>query len=366
MNWFSNIFIVWIVAPSLLAVIVYQLESFEPAHLPVNQFDRHSVFVPSRNPNVLRGAEKVFAGKLMGPEDMTYDSESRIIYTGCVDGWIKRLRLDDLSVEDWVNSAGRPLGLVLGPDKQLIVADADRGLLRVNQNGEMELLTNEAESLKFKMTNGVDVADDGVIYFTDASFKYGLKDFIWDMLEGRPNGRLLSYDPSTKQTKVLLNDLYYPNGVSLSHDQTFLVFCETQMSRCRKYVIEGEKKGTVEKFIEIGGIPDNIRYDKSEGVYWIGLASEVTFIWDLAQRYPFIRKISAIIQKYIGLPQMERNGGILAVDKDGKAVAHYFDSGLTLVTAGLKIGDHLYFCSLPRDHFLRLDVTRYPAVTAVA
>ena len=91
----------------------------------------------------------------------------------------------------------------------------------------MELLADEAGGVKFKLTDGVDVAEDGIIYFTDASYKYQLKDFIWDILEGKPNGRFLSYNPTTKQTQVLVRDLYFANGVAVSPDQSSVIFCET-------------------------------------------------------------------------------------------------------------------------------------------
>lgn len=93
----------------------------------------------------------------------------------------------------------------------------------------MELLTDEADGLKFKLTDAVDITLDGILYFTDASSKYALHEFLFDFLEGRPHGRFMSYDPSTKQTKVLLRDLYFPNGVVISPDQHFVIFCETPM-----------------------------------------------------------------------------------------------------------------------------------------
>lgn len=93
----------------------------------------------------------------------------------------------------------------------------------------MELLTNEAEGVKLNLTNFVDVAKDGMLYFSDASYKYSLKDVAVDLLEGKPNGRLLSYNPVTKQTKVLLSHLYFANGVALSPDQSSVIFCETTM-----------------------------------------------------------------------------------------------------------------------------------------
>ena len=65
---------------------------------------------------------------------------------------------------------------------------------------KVELLTDSAEGLKFALTDGVDVAADGTIYFTDASYKYNLDNHMADVLEARPHGRLMSFDPSTRRT----------------------------------------------------------------------------------------------------------------------------------------------------------------------
>jgi sugar lactone lactonase YvrE len=50
-----------------------------------------------------------------------------------------------------------------------------------------------------------------------------------DILEARPHGRLMSFDPSTGRTAVLARDLYFANGVSVSPDQSSLIYCETVM-----------------------------------------------------------------------------------------------------------------------------------------
>lgn len=91
------------------------------------------------------------------------------------------------------------------------------------------MLTEESEGLKFKLADAVDVAEDGILYFSDASYKYNIENHMYDFLEGRPYGRLLSYDPSTKQTKTLVSDLYFANGVAVSPDQDFVIFCETPL-----------------------------------------------------------------------------------------------------------------------------------------
>ena len=77
---------------------------------------------------MLRGSELVGEGQLVGPEDLVYDARSRVIYTGCQDGWINRVTVNestaDTVVQQWVNTGGRPLGLALPQNGELIVADA--------------------------------------------------------------------------------------------------------------------------------------------------------------------------------------------------------------------------------------------------
>ena len=81
--------------------------------------------------------------------------------------------------------------------------------------------------------NGNRFADDiieskgGSLYFSIASTKFGLHNWYLDLLEARPNGLLLKYNPQTKVTSKLIDNLYFANGVALSIDETYLVVCET-------------------------------------------------------------------------------------------------------------------------------------------
>ena len=88
---------------------------------------------------------------------------------------------------------------------------------------------------------------------------------------------------------------------------------------------------------------------------------EVTPAWEVALKYPFVRKIMAIALRYIERPNMERNGGAFAVDLEGKPVYHYHDPGLSLVSTAIKIGDYLYCGSVVAPHILRLNLQQYPA-----
>ena len=74
--------------------------------------------------------------------------------------------------------------------------------------------------MPFRFTDNLDLARDGTVYFSDASSRYGQADYMLDLLEARPHGRLLRYDPASRRTTVLLRDLYFANGVALSRART--------------------------------------------------------------------------------------------------------------------------------------------------
>jgi sugar lactone lactonase YvrE len=49
--------------------------------------------------------------------------------------------------------------------------------------------------------------------------------------EGDDTGRFVKYDPATKQTTVLINNLRVSNGLAVSKDGTFIVICDTRNGR---------------------------------------------------------------------------------------------------------------------------------------
>ncbi|KAL1566681.1 Strictosidine synthase [Salvia divinorum] len=350
---------------ALAAALLYSLGTFVPAVFPEHEL---ALVAPKRNDRLLRGSERIGEGKLVAPEDIAYDPKTGLIYTGGEDGWISKVAFKDSAAESvaekWVNTGGRPLGIVHGVHGEVIVADAFKGLLNISRDGAIQVLSDEAEGLKFKFTDAVDIGPDGTLYFTDASYKYDVNHAFLELMEGRPHGRFLSYDPSTKQTTVLLKNLYFANGVTLSADHTFVIVCETVMMRCKKYYIQGPRAGSVEMFVDnLPGLPDNIRYD-GHGLYWIALATDSSFSKMLRQR-PWIRKAIVMLDKYGLRPKTERNGGTIAVNLEGKAIAHYYDEDVSYVTCCNKLRHYLYCGSLISPYITRLDLTLYPA-TATA
>ncbi|KAI3816162.1 hypothetical protein L1987_15852 [Smallanthus sonchifolius] len=348
-----------------IAVLVIQLDTFETVPYPMHELGKPMVVVATKNAANLPGLEKIGLGELIGAEDIAYDPKSGYVFTGCGDGWIKRVKLNesvsDTIIENWANTGGRPLGISVAYSGEIFVADAFKGVLKVSIDREVEVLTVEAEGMKLGFPDGVVVAKNGMVYFTDGSYKYGYYESMPNLMHGKPDGRFLSYDPLTKQTQVIARDLYFANGVELSPNQDFVIFCESFMMRCSRYYLEGEKKGTIDVFVDgLPGYPDNLRYD-GEGHYWLAIAWDYSFLTHVTMAYPFVRKIIAFgLKHFQTMPTLMKFGGVIALDLDGKPIGGYYDDLWPYTTSGLKIGEHLYFGSLARPYFLRLNLTQYP------
>ena len=114
------------IVPVAATMLLYRLDSFDPAPLPFHDFSPEPIVVPKVNPRLLQDSEMIGVGKLLGAEDIAYHSGEHVIYTGCADGWIKRITLNDSTVQNWTFTGGRPLGVVLRRDAQLLVADAEK------------------------------------------------------------------------------------------------------------------------------------------------------------------------------------------------------------------------------------------------
>ena len=125
-----------------------------------------------------------------GPEDVAVGPDGHV-YSGTEDGRIWRWKPDAHARDEPVPVAepgGRPLGIEID-------------------------------------------ARDGVVYFTDSSNRFPVSHWRRDLLEHRPNGRVLAYDPASGRTDVVAEGFHFPNGVALTPDEDALLLCETVAHR---------------------------------------------------------------------------------------------------------------------------------------
>lgn len=306
--------------------------------------------------DTLMKAELLARGRIHGPEDTAVDAESRV-YAGLQDGRIVRVLKDD-SVETFVDTGGRPLGMDFDASGNLIVADAYKGLLSIDAQGKIKVLSTEADGLPFAFTDDLDIASDGTIYFSDASSRFQQPDYLLDLLEARPHGRLLAYDPATGKTRVLLKDLYFANGVALSANEDFVLVNETYRYRISRYWLKGDKAGQHDIFIDnLPGLPDNLQGDR-QGTFWVALPTPRKADADFLHRHPWLKAQLAKMPRFMW-PKATPYGLVIALDEQGRIVRSLHDTSgthLRMVTSVKPVGDHLYFGSLDNDRIGRLEL----------
>lgn len=261
---------------------------------------------------------RIPVGEGYAPEDIAIDSQDRL-YTGFDDGRVMRVQADGTRPEVFANTQGRPLGMMFDSGGNLIVADAIKGLLAISPAGAITNLSTEVNGSAFRCTNDLDVAADGMIYFTDASRKFPLKQFKEDLIEHQPNGRLLAYDPAAKSTRLLLDNLVFANGVAVSPDQSFLLVNETGRYRIHRVWLKGEKQGQADIFIDnLPGFPDGISSNRRDK-FWLAIVTPRDALLDRLMPLPFLRKAVLRLPHFMQ-PAPKRYSFVLGLDQNGKVV----------------------------------------------
>lgn len=281
-----------------------------------------------------------------GPEDVLVQPDGRLI-SGGDDGRLWRWPADPdpgTPPELLADTGGRPLGVELDPrDGSLIVCDADRGLLRVTDDGAVTGLTDSAAGRPVNLCNNAAVARDGTVYFTDSSHRFPVRYWKRDLLEHRPNGRLLSFDPVSGRTEVIVDRLYFPNGVALTPDGSAVLVAETTTHRLLRIPLG---TGVPAVLADLPAYPDNMSA-VGDGTYWIALPSPRVAIAERLLPHPRVRRAAALLPDALQ-PQPRRYGLVALVDGDGQVLRtlHGPTGAYHMITGVRQHGDRLWLGSL--------------------
>lgn len=263
----------------------------------------------------LAGVERLGQGMGVGPEDVALGSEGRI-YTGLEDGRIVRWRPGRDGPRDFASTGGRPLGLEARPPGDLLVADSRRGLLRVDRDGRVQGLAGRPE-VPQGWANGLSVAPDGVVYFTNPSSSVPVRERRTALLSGRPDGRVLAHDPRTGETRTVLDSLYFPNGVAVDPDGRFLLVAEMGRYRLRRHWLRGDRAGETEVIASnLPGFPDGVSIDP-RGDVWIALVARRSRMLDTVR--PSRLLTGALMRMArIWAPDGDGQGMVVRLDGEGR------------------------------------------------
>jgi sugar lactone lactonase YvrE len=323
--------------------------------------DKGYTGVFQKNQN-LQNPEKLTLQGFTGPEDIAIDSHGRI-YAATHQG-IVRMDAEGLNPVLWAETGGRPLGIDFDLQGNLIVADGYKGLISISPLAEITLLTSSADDVEIGFADDVDVADNGMIYFSDASTKFKPKEYQdvlkaseFDVLEHGSHGRLLRYDPITKKTDTLIQGLNFANGVALAHDQSYVLVNDMASYRVVKYWIKGHKQGQYEVIIDnLPGFPDNITTGL-DNRFWISLITPRNKDLDRLSNYPFLRKVATRLLP-IYHPKVDPYAHIIAINGEGSVLQNLQNSqpNYIEITSVRETGKYLYLGSLVEDSIGRIEL----------
>jgi gluconolactonase len=152
-----------------------------------------------------------------------------------------------------------------GEGRLISCEHGSRTVTRTGKDGKVETLAERYDGKRLNSPNDVAVKSDGTVWFTDPP--YGL--------EGRtaeqPGNFVYRLDPTTRDLKVVVKDMQWPNGICFSPDEKRLYVANSDGKNAIINVFDVKEEGTLgggREFCRIDkGVPDGIRCDAAGRVW---------------------------------------------------------------------------------------------------
>lgn len=260
----------------------------------------------------------------IAPEDVVAAADGSI-WTGVEDGRIIAVDSAGGAPRVVTDTGGRPLGLAFTRDHRLLICDSHRGLLRYDpQTQQLETLVSEVGGRPLTFcSNAVELAD-GTIYFTESTSRFRYEHYKGSVIEARGSGSLMQRSPDGT-VSVLATGLHFANGVTLTADESAVVFAESTGRRLSKYWLTGPHRGSITPLVqELPGHPDNISTGP-DGRIWVAMVSDRNALSDwLSPRAPVLRRLLWRLLPYRWLPDPKSVVWVVGFDADdGRVLAQY-------------------------------------------
>jgi sugar lactone lactonase YvrE len=274
--------------------------------------------------DALLAANVTIVGGRGTAEGLAIDEDGRV-YFGTPVG--------EIGVLDPATGQTRTLARVT--DSQILglewIAPRHLGVAAVNGLFALDLDTLEAEHLShgvlthdFGYVNDLAVAATGEIYFSDSSTRWGHGSnnagYVFDLLENRPHGALYVWDPADRQSRLVLDRLYYANGVALADDGESVFVVESFRYRIMQIWVTGPYRGRVRVFAEnLPGIPDGITSD-GEGRLYVAMSDVRNPLLSTLHRNPALSRMLSKLPRWAMPSEGSPRAFIAVLDAESGAI----------------------------------------------
>lgn len=292
-----------------------------------------------------------------GPEDVVADGSGGLL-TGLVDGRILRIDPTDDSVELVADTGGRPLGLEPLPHGRFLVCDSHGGLLRLDPSrAALETLVESVEGRRLMFCSNAAAEKDGTVWFTESTSRFHFEHYVGSLLEHRPTGALFRLDPDGS-VEVVLRDLFFPNGLALTEDESALMLAETAGYRISRIDKAGGNAGKVTVIADnLPGFPDNVSHVE-QGRFWVAMPNPRDGLLDALGKSPgVLRKLVWAMPDRLR-PAGRRTTWVIQFDVEGRVVRDLQEERADFhrVTGVTEANGKLYLASIDEPAILEVEL----------
>lgn len=291
----------------------------------------------------LASAQIIARDEIENAEDLILAPDGSI-YMGSLQGNLQRLTRDPVTGE-WSNEilarvSNRALLGAQWIDETRIAMASISGLYMVDvETLEVRTLSTGSPSRPFGFVNDVEVGPDGTIYFSDSTVGWTILDYAvtpfrsYELMENRPHGFIYTLDPNTGATRVLLERLHYPNGVTLSSDGEALFIAETTRHTIRRYELSGPNAGELTTLASnLPGMADGMMSD-GQGRLFVAIASPRRAHLRTLRQNPVLMWLAFKLGYRPALSPFGEGGFIIVIDEVTGEIIDSFQGGREQITS---------------------------------
>ncbi|MCO5066604.1 MAG: SMP-30/gluconolactonase/LRE family protein [Rhizobiaceae bacterium] len=261
------------------------------------------------------------AGGADGPAGIAFDTAGNL-YAGMRQGQIVRFMAPGFEKSEvFAHIGGYPRGLTFDAEGRLLACVSGMGIYSVAADRTVEKVVDRVKGripgsgVALRSPADLVALPDGRILFTEFSRRFGQEDWVSDLLEGQGHGALMTFDPKTEATTVILGGLRGPTGLCLSHDGRSVLLAESWASRIIRIRLDGgQAQETVVE--DLPGYPVGLR--PAEDGYWVSFLGMRSTVLDIAMSMPSFRE--GMIEEMASGEWLYPNvnvGCILRIDESG-------------------------------------------------
>jgi len=207
------------------------------------------------------------------PEGPAWDGKGVLYVSNCYSNMIAKIEgaLVDKFVTASESTFEKTNGLVVSKNGDIFACDFGKGaILKVTPAGEVSVLVSGFNGKRLNRPNDINFAKNGNLYFTDPK-SYGAE---------KADGRVFYHDFQSGQTRLVADNMDFPNGLAMSPLANKLYVCESAKNRVVRF--DAAKNGqltNMQTFVELpGGDPDGIEFDVKGNLYVAHFGSGTVFV----------------------------------------------------------------------------------------